>query len=80
MGRGEQRVNRTLRINTARLIRWRSADGDLLVTGAGDGSLKVRDLSSGDVLLSERRSRGQYNTAAFSPDGSLLALGIPTAR
>ncbi len=52
-----------------------SLDGDLLVTGASDGSLKVRDLSSGDILLSEQRSRGQYNTAAFNPDGSLLALG-----
>lgn len=50
-------------------------DGEFLVTGNGDGTVRCWDLSSREQLWSRKAHDGLPNAAAYSPDGRLFVTG-----
>jgi WD40 repeat protein/serine/threonine protein kinase len=60
-----------------------SADGTKLVTGCGDGAVRIWDAATGVLLREFRRDQVQrrYYVVALSPDGKLVAgLDLGTAQ
>ncbi len=52
-----------------------SPDGNLLFGGGGDGRMRIWQVSNGQILWTGGGPNDGFGGAAFSPDGSLLALG-----
>jgi WD40 repeat protein len=50
-----------------------SPDGNVLASGANDGSLKLSDPRTGHELISASPNLGEFTDVAFSPDGATLA-------
>lgn len=50
-------------------------DGKLMATGAGDGSVRLWDTSTGDLLLGPWQQQGDVLAVAIRQDGKLLAIG-----
>jgi WD40 repeat protein/serine/threonine protein kinase len=55
-------------------VSW-SPDGKRLATGSKDGTAKVWDAASGQVLLTFHGHTGRVATVCWSPDGKWLATG-----
>jgi WD40 repeat protein len=49
-----------------------SRDGERILTASGDGTARIWDSSTSDVLLELRGHTKQINTATFSPDGKYV--------
>ncbi len=52
-----------------------SPDGSRIVTGSRDGTAKVWDARTGELLLELKGHSGDVTSASFSPDASLIATG-----
>ena len=52
-----------------------SPDGNRLVTGARDGTVRIWDTATGDELLILRGPTGTVMYVAWSPDGKRIAAG-----
>jgi WD40 repeat protein/tRNA A-37 threonylcarbamoyl transferase component Bud32 len=68
---GHSKGERTRGVNGVAL----SPDGDRVVSGSGDGALRVWDTKSGRQLLSFHGHDGGADCVAFSPDGRRLLSG-----
>lgn len=52
-----------------------SPDGETLVSGCADKTIKVWNLSTGKVVRTFIENIGEVSSVAISPDGNLLAIG-----
>ncbi len=52
-----------------------SPDGSRVVTGSEDGTARVWDAESGDLVLTLKGHTGPIHSATFSPDGSRIVTG-----
>jgi len=74
---GELRVEllRTLRHSREALSVSFSPDGRILASGSWDGTVKLWDVQSGEVIHSLEGHSDWVRSVAFSPDGTKLASG-----
>jgi uncharacterized protein YjiK len=52
-----------------------SCDGQALVSGSGDKTIKVWDINSGTLIRTLTEDLGEVSSIAVSPDGNFLAVG-----
>jgi WD40 repeat protein len=79
---GEEEPVEPARLGTARFLNVGrvfclaySSDGQLLASGAWDGSIRLWDLASGKMHWQLPDQQGMIESLAFSPDGKLLVFG-----